>query len=253
MRRIALPMLVLVLMVITAVCACAAPGVNLYADSAPNAYGATAFAAWQTSAYAAAVNGSFINMANGAFPNSTYFAATDAIVYSTGDLGKRLHWVYWLPNTTIAQLSGCFQVKDVVTYKDGTSETYDWGTGTMVADGTNVGWIQPSKWIEYQGGVVGTFGNAWWAYDDAALPYDTDGKPYNQTDAADVAAVADWMYSEQAFWTGVVRYRNDVNSEWSETNLQLTLADPAVPEPMSMLLGALGLSSIAGLRRLRRK
>jgi len=33
------------------------------------------------------------------------------IVYSTMDLGQRLHWIYWLPGETIASLDGRFEVK----------------------------------------------------------------------------------------------------------------------------------------------
>lgn len=84
------------------------PPVYIYADSAPNVYGSPLNPAWQTDAFAKAASGTFVNMANGknpAFVGTTNFVIEDEVVYSFGDLGKRLTWVYWIPNETLEVVS----------------------------------------------------------------------------------------------------------------------------------------------------
>ncbi len=79
-------------------------GVSLFVDSAPNVYGSPDFPAWKANAYAAAAGGTFVNMINGINPaniGTTNFEIEDEVVYSFGDLGKRLHWIYWIPNQLI--------------------------------------------------------------------------------------------------------------------------------------------------------
>lgn len=88
-------------------------GVSLFVDSAPNASGSPDYSAWKANAYAAAAGGTFVNMVNGINPaniGTKNFEIEDEVVYSFGDLGKRLHWIYWIPNTTIAELDGRFQI-----------------------------------------------------------------------------------------------------------------------------------------------
>ena len=213
--------------------------VALYADTAPNANGSPDWADWKTAAFAAAADSSFVNMASGMFPGSQQFWPTEAIVYSTGDLGQRLHWVYWLPNATTAGLDGLFQVKNVMDW-DGVEYTYDWSTGETVEDSPDVGWIQPGSWINYQGGVVGTFGNAWWASDDLAPPLSTDANPYNETDAADVESLAAEMVAYQTHWDGLIRYRDTPTSDWQVQHLDLIM----IPAPGAVLLGMIGLGLV---------
>lgn len=257
MTRSSMALAVLVLLAIVGTApAASALTVYLYADSAPNAYGSPAYTPWRTSAFAAAANGTFQNMQNGTFPGTNNYAATDAIVYSTGDLGKRLHWIYWIPGVTKDDLVGKFQVKDVSDW-DGVDYTYDWSLGDLVEDSPTAGWIQPSSWINYTNssgvsGVIGTFGDAFWAGDNEALPYSTDSNLWNETDAADIAALADQMYQYNTHWIGCVRFMDDAG-QWQTQQLALRLRNPAVPEPMSVMLGIMGLGSVAGLRRLRRK
>ncbi len=200
--------------------------VTLNADTATNASGSPLWAAYRTAAFADVAAGTFVDMRSGTYVGRSMFEATEAIVYSTGDLGKRLHWFYWLPGQTVAGMNGLFQVKDVTDW-DGVDWTYDWGTGTQVEDGPEVGWIQPGSWINYNGGVIGTFGNAYWAWDDAALPYDTGGNAYNETDAADIQALAGMMYASQTHWTGVVRFRESVNDPWVVQSMRVDM----VPSP----------------------
>ena len=71
--------------------------VSLYVDSAPNVYGSPNWAPWWTDTKDDVAAGTFTNMRTGTFPGSTMADPYDEIVYSTMDLGKRLHWIYWLP------------------------------------------------------------------------------------------------------------------------------------------------------------
>jgi len=252
-RRTALVICICCLVCLLAVAA-QAMDVHLYMDVAPNAYGSADYAAWRTAAFAAAANGTFVNMANGAHPGTTLFEADEAIVYSTGDLGKRLHWIYWIPGETIASLDRRFEAKDAFDW-DGEALTLD-DSYNFVADTADSGWFTPSSWINYDAngdgivdGVIGTFGDAWWADDNLALPYSTNTNIYDETDADDVAALARQMRAYQTYWYGQVRFRDSVNDDWQTVKLR---GNVDVPEPMSIFLGVMGLGSIVGYRRLRK-
>lgn len=126
--------------------------VDLYVDAAPNVYGSPDYPAWWANAQTSAVDGTFVNMANSTNPanaGTNFYQIEDATVYSFGDLGKRLHFVYWVPGETINSLTAMnFQL----------SLDYDW-------DGVNYSGFAPytpTSWLEYSGGVIGTAGWAWW-------------------------------------------------------------------------------------------
>ena len=209
----------------------AAINVQLYADTAPNAYGSPNYAPWAAQAFNDVAAGTFTDMRSGAYPGTLAFVPSDAIVYSDGDLGKRLTWIYWIPNTTVAQLTAMnFQVKDVCDW-DGIAYTYDWNTGNTVVDAANVGWIMPGSWQNYNGGVIGAFGDAWWAVhgDDPNAP-----NYFSGVTQADIDALASDMLANQTYWTGEIQY-TDANGVLIQENLQLNL----VPEPTTMIAGAL--------------
>lgn len=155
MRKSALSALVFAFILAVASGAAAGP-VSLYVDAAPNGYGSPNYDAWWANAKTTAANGTFVNMENSFDPansGSTFFELEDAVVYSFGDLGKRLHFVYWVPGETIATLT-------TKNFEIGFSYVWD---GVSYDDYYGATWVTPSSWQEYNGGVIGTGGFAWWA------------------------------------------------------------------------------------------
>jgi hypothetical protein len=199
--------------------------VFLYVDSAPNVYGSPDYQSWEDNAYAAASNGTFVNMANGENPDnvgSTNFDIRDEVVYSFGDLGKRLHWIYWIPDTTIAELTGNFEIK-LENYWDGEYlDFYD-----SYYDST---WLEPTKWKEYNGGVIGSAGMAWWG------AYGT-----NTPDALN-ADIAEWITAEET-WIFTARLGDN------ECSIESYRAP--VPEPTTSLFMVTGLAILVCVQRRR--
>lgn len=220
--------------------------IGLVVDSAPNVYGSPAWAPWWTQTKADVVAGTFTDMRTGTLPGTHSMDPYDEIVYSTGDLGKRLHWIYWLPGVTKTDLAGRFEVKWVI---DWGGDDWTYSGGNWAVDGAEVGWSQPSSWEDYSGGVIGSVGFAWWATDDEALPFSTGGSIYDEVDQADIDALRQEVFQNQTFARGMIRYR-DTGGDWQNKDLQLNM----VPEPSSLfLVGAVMLGSVAFARYRRRK
>jgi hypothetical protein len=224
----------------------------LYADTAPNIYGSPNWTPWWGQAKADAAAGTFVNMRSGRHPGTTYFEPEEEIVYSTPDLGKRLHWIYWVPGKTIAQLQNCnFQTNWMVDW-EGVDYVYDWDNYDLVRANlvggipTN-GWIQPSSWIEYNGGVIGTFGFAWWAYDDLAPPNNSNQNPFDEVNEDDVNALAAQIRRAQTHAIGYIRWKCEGDENWNYKILPLNV----VPEPGTVLLWLSGFAApaVALLRR----
>jgi hypothetical protein len=225
-------------LVLCSTCPRATGAISIGVDAAPNVYGSSQYAPWRTDAFAKISTSAFVNMANGvnsANIGTTNFEPTDAIVYSTGDLGKRLHFVYFIPNATKQSLAGKLEV----------GLSYDWDGTTYLDYGAQ--WVSPNfdNLVEISGGVAGTMGNAQWASDDDAPPTSTGGNGYDETDAADVAALASLMIDYQTFWQGRVRVLDENGATVESTVLTATL----VPEPTALSL--VGLGGFALLRRKR--
>ncbi|GIV17077.1 MAG: hypothetical protein KatS3mg022_2512 [Armatimonadota bacterium] len=224
---------------------------QLYADTAPNVYGSSNWAPWWTATKADVAADTFVNMRSGAHPGTTYFEPEEEIVYSTMDLGKRLHWIYWVPGKTTTELQQCnFQVNWMVDW-EGVNYVYNWNNydlevANLVGGIPTNGWIQPSSWIDYDkdndgnpDGVIGTFGFAWWATDDEAPPYDSNGKWWDEVNTDDVAALAAQVRQYQTHATGYIRW--DCGQGWEYNLLQLNV----VPEPGTMVLWLSGVAAPA--------
>lgn len=221
--------------------------ISLNVDTAPNVYGSPDWPSWWADTKDDVADGSFTDMRSGAFPGSHRMAPDEQIVYSTGDLGRRLHWIYWIPDATIDSLEGRFETKFVVDW-NGTNFTYDWSAGTWATDAPGTGWIEPSSWEAHEGGVIGSFGHAWWATDNEAKPYSTGGTPYDETDQADVDALAAEVLESQTFARGMTRLRAPESELWRE-GPSIEVAVEAVPEPGALTLLGGGLLGFALLRR----
>lgn len=186
-----------------------------------------------------------MNLRTGTYPNSLRIDPYDEIVYSTGDLGKRLHWIYWLPDESTASLNGRFEVKWVIDW-DGDDWTYDWNTSNWAADSPTAGWVQPGSWENYSGGVIGSFGFAWWATDNNAPPSNTGGTLYDETNQADIDALRALVFQNQTYAKGLVRYRETVNEPWQYTTLRVTIPDAGASTLGLFGLAVLGLSLYRG-------
>lgn len=223
--------------------------VTLNVDSAPNVYGSPNWAPWWAAAKTDVTNGSFTNMRNGMHPGTNYFDPLDEIVYSTGDLGKRMHFIYAIDGETTASLDGNFQVKMSFDW-DGVDYTYDWNAGgALVEDAPETGWVQPGSWENHSegsfDGVIGSFGHAWWATDNEAPIYDTGGSIYDEVDEADIAALRESVFLSQTFLLGQYRIKDGLGN-WNYGDINMLV----IPLPTTVGLGILGLGAVA-LRRNR--
>jgi hypothetical protein len=206
-------------------------GVQMYYDAAPNAYGSPLYAPWWSQTEAAVAGGTFTNLGNGAYPGTTNVDPYDFMVYSAGDLGKRLTWIYWIPNTTVAQLSQeNFQVKLAINW-GGTDYALNWDTDGWDDNGPNVDWVTPSSWENYDGGVIGSIGLAFW-------PVGSDGVAADVTQA-DIDAYREMLLEGMTSATGSVSLDGNVTSQTLNV----------VPVPAAVLLGIGGLSLVGLLKK----
>lgn len=223
------PLLILAVMALSSEVASAGP--SLYVDAAPNKFGSPDYDNWEDAAFQSAADESFVNMQNSVNPanaGTTNFEIEDEVVYSFGDLGKRLTWIYWLPGYTISELSGNFEVSLENTWDGVQTDLYDYYYGTT--------WLEPTSWIDYDNnddgeidGVIGTAGMAWW------------GASGVNTQAALEADLADWR-SVNETWVFTTRLNGE---ETSITSFRTA----RVPEPTTVALFALGLAGIGYMRK----
>jgi hypothetical protein len=205
-----------------------AGNIYLYVDAAPNAYGSPDYDPWKTATYEAVANGSFVNMSNGVSVSNigtTNFEIQDEVVYSFGDLGLRLSWIYWVPGETTTSLQAKNFEISLLNYW-GSDPVYDFYEGYYGST-----WLTPGSWINYEGGVIGIAGMAYW------------GAYGVNTPEALAADIAEWeKVSEQ--WVFTARMDGDSNS--------ITSNRSAVPEPGLLVLFGIGLAAVClGVWRLK--
>ena len=229
---------------------CCTASADLYIDSAPNYNGSSDYDPWWEQTKTDIADGTFTDLSSIKYPNSTYnINPYDEIVYSTGDKGNRIHWIYWLPGENTSSLDDRVEVKWVIDWY-GVNYTMDWSTQKWVVDNPEQGWKEPTDWENYndgQGttGVIGSFSFAWQANDNYAEFYDTDGDIYNETDQADITALHDIIAMYQTFATGYIRLRPTTDDEWEI--IDILTVEVHAPVPAAVLLGVIGLG-VAGLK-----
>lgn len=208
---------------------------SLYVDAAPNVYGSPDYEPWKTAAFAAAANGTFVNMASSINPDNIgtrSFEIEDEVVYSFGDLGKRLTFIYWLPGETVVNLADndLFEVSMTNVWDGDSLDFYDDYYGST--------WLEPTKWEDYDrdgdgsaDGVIGTAGMAWW------------GAYQVNTPEALAADIAEWGLVSES-WTFTAKLRGEESSITATRE-----ANAPIPEPSTMLLLGSGLIGIFALAR----
>lgn len=224
---------------------------DLYVDSAPNISGSPDWAPWWDQTKADVAGGTFTDLRSVNYPNAGPYAISpyDEIVYSTGDTGNRIHWVYWLPGENTAGLDDRLEVKWVIDWH-GMNYTMDWSTQSWTADNPEQGWTEPTDWEDYNNGegdtgVIGSFSFAWQANDNYAELYSTDSDPYNETDQADINALSKIVLMYQTYATGYIRLRPTTDDDW--VIIDILTVDVHAPLPGAVLLGVIGLG-VAGLK-----
>jgi hypothetical protein len=188
------------------------PAVEFTWGYAPNVYGSPDWAPWWADAKDDIIAGTFFRGTGGTFAGTTLFIPVDETVYSFGDLGRRIHWIYRIPGTTIAEQSGLFEVKWVVDW-EGDDWTYE--GGGWAADGPEVGWSEPTRWEEYLGDVFGSVGFAWWG----AYGYTSDTPEARAQLEADLEDY--WVAQTHA--TGYARWRASCGDPWNVTEIRLVM------------------------------
>jgi hypothetical protein len=221
-----------------------APEIGFHYDVAPNVYGSPDWGPWLQDTRQDVASGSFTNMRSGAFPGQAKVAPREIISYSTGDKGSRTHFIWHLPDYTELGGSGGIELQTKMAF-DWNGTPYALDGASAVPDGPGAGWASPGSatYSVYAGdGLIGTFSFAWWATDNEAPPPDTTGSPYDETNEADIAALADEVLAAQDYVVGKVRWRETGTEAWTTgPSARLQVSQVPAPAPLGLLLAGGGL------------
>jgi hypothetical protein len=148
---------------------------------------------------------------------------SEEIATSFGDLGNRLHFIYWLPEASYIQGDG--ETGDRTNPLVQTRFAFDWNGQRY-----EYGYSTPSEstFEAFQGGVIGTFGMAFAAHSPE-----------------EVTSLADQIASSQTYLDGSVRTSTDGGETWTSgpsARLEIT----QVPVPGSFVLLAFAIMALTG-------
>lgn len=212
---------------------------QFYVDVAPNKYlDPVGYGTWWAGVKAGIASGTYGNTQHGNHPGSLSIDPSEEAVYSFAPYGERTHWLYWVPGVSVSEFqSHNLQGKMRFDFA-GVAYTYDWDSGgALVEDGPTVGWKTVGNFEAFNGGVIGTFGHAWWV-----------GSGY-------VSPSPDAYQARDADLNSLIG-----TSTWVEGLIQFTASDPqtdgirvsVTPEPASFLLIGTALAGMILRRRFRK-
>jgi len=226
---------VMAVLVLSGSAAFGAFDVQFYADCAPNKYlSQTAYSSWWADEKADIIAGTVRPMEHGCYCGAYVCDPSEQAVYSFPPFGNRVHWVYWVPNISVNDfVSHGMQAKMRMDY-DGVVYTYDFSQGgILVEDSPDAGWTTVTNFEACNGGVIGTFGHAWWvAYDQYA--------PTAEAFAARDAEIAG-LIGHSTFVEGLIRF---TASDPQEMSIRVDVA----PEPASFVFLGTALVGLVGSR-----
>lgn len=210
--------------------------VTMYLDTAPNAYGSPAWIPFRDGAYQKLYDETFVHQQHSTNPanrGTINYEALDYLVYSFGDLGKRLHVFYYIPGQTVDSLRGRLHASILYqedgVWKDAYAEA-GWGT-----------WVAPSSLINYDGnndgridGVMGTIGMAMWG----AYGHYVDTPEARQALANDL----NWVRAH----IGNTQFRLRLDSAQI---CSIEAVHVPIPIPSSLILIGSGLVGLIGMKK----